>query len=230
MSDRYRDPLELQEEEHIKTFLLDHPDFFSRHPDILESLSLRHDSGRAISLVERQVSVLRQRNVELRHRLNELIAQARANDQLFDKSKRLVLDLVDADNLETLVTVLYRCLREDFAVPHVSLLLFAGAAVPAPARRVDEDQAHQRVSALLHNNRPLCGILRPDETSFLFGDTAGVGSVAAMRIGGEQPVAILALGNPNPDHYQSTQGMLFLSHIADVLNRVLPRLMQPRLM
>ncbi|MFA5495148.1 MAG: DUF484 family protein [Porticoccaceae bacterium] len=228
MSDRHKDPLELQEEERIKAFLLDHPDFFSRHPDILESLSLPHDSGRAISLVERQVSVLRQRNVELRHRLNELIAQARANDQLFEKSKRLVLDLIDADRLDTLVAALYRSLRDDFAVPHVSLLLFAAdgtAAPPDPARLVDEDHARARVSALLHHSRPLCGVLRPDETTFLFADTAGIGSVAAVRIGRERPVAILALGNPDPYHYQSTHGTLFLSHIADVLNRVLPRLL-----
>ncbi|HLS97149.1 MAG: DUF484 family protein [Porticoccaceae bacterium] len=224
MSDRYKDPEQRREEEQVKDFLLEHPDFFSRHPDILESLALPHDSGKAVSLVERQVAVLRQRNVDLRHRLNELIDNARANDRLFDKSKRLVLNLLDADDLKTLVAALHDSLREDFAIPHVGLLALGegGEAVPG-LRRVGEDEAHQHLDPLFHSQRPICGVLRAEEMRYLFPEAAGIGSVAAVRLGRERTLAILALGNPDPHHYQSTSGTLFLGHIADVLNRVLPR-------
>jgi uncharacterized protein len=229
MSDRHKTPEDLRDEEQVKEYLVQHPDFFSRHPEALESLALPHDSGRAISLVERQVSVLRQRNVELRHRLNELIDNARSNDQLFEKSKQLVLNLVAAQTLPSLITALYDSLRDDFNIPSVSLLVFSDAGhEPAPglARAVGEDQAHDKIGGLFHGSRPLCGILRPDEVDFLFGEHGGsIGSVAAVRLGRDRPLGILALGNPDPHHYQSSSGTLFLSHIADVLNRVMPRLL-----
>ncbi len=229
MSDRHKTAEDTHEEQLVLDFLTRHPDFFSRHPDILEKLALPHDSGRAVSLVERQVAVLRQRNVELRHRLNELIDNARANDRLFDKSKQLVLRLVDADTLPTLVSVLDASLREDFGIPAAGLLIFDIAdsePLPGIARVVTSVEAQDRVAPLFHGNRPLCGILRPEEVAFLFGADAGeVGSVAAVRLGREQPLGILALGNPDPHHYQSDSGTLFLGHIADVLNRVMPRLL-----
>ena len=225
MSDRHKDPEQRREEEQVKDFLLAHPDFFSRHPDILESLALPHDSGKAISLVERQVAVLRQRNVELRHRLNELIGNARANDQLFDKSKRLVLNLLEAEDLKTLVAALHDSLRDDFAIPHVSLLILGeaqGEVVPG-MRRVSEDDALQRLDPLFHSHRPICGVLRAGVLNYLFREVTDIGSVAAVRLGRERTLAILALGNSDPHHYQSTSGTLFLGHIAEVLNRVLPR-------
>lgn len=228
MNDRYRTPDEIHQEELVMEFLVQHPDFFSRHPEILESLALPHDSGHAISLVERQVAVLRQRNVELRHRLNELIDNARANDLLFDNSKRLVLDLIDSQTLPSLITTLRDSLHNDFGIPAVSLLLL-GTAGDNPGggvvRTVTVAQAQEKIGALLHSNRPLCGILRPEEVHFLFGDKGTeIGSVAAVCLGREQPLGILALGNPDPYHYQSNSGTLFLTHIADVLNRVIPPL------
>ncbi|HEY8384873.1 MAG TPA: DUF484 family protein [Porticoccaceae bacterium] len=229
MNDRYKTPDEQHQEELVMEYLVQHPDFFSRHPEILENLALPHDSGHAISLVERQVAVLRQRNVELRHRLNELIDNARANDQLFDKSKRLVLSLLDSQTLPGAITVLHDSLRDDFTVPSVALLLFGEELDnPAPglARVISQEQAQTTIAALMNGNRPLCGILRPEEVRFLFDDKSGdIGSVAAVRLGRKKPLGILALGNPDPYHYQSTSGTLFLSHIADVLDRVLPPLL-----
>ena len=55
---------ELLERDVIK-FLETHIDFFERHPDLLSSLRLPHNSGQAISLIEKQVSVLREQNTKI---------------------------------------------------------------------------------------------------------------------------------------------------------------------
>ena len=60
------------DEDDIRDFLVENPDYFQRHPDLLSLLQVPHASGAAVSLVERQVSVLRERNVDLRHRLRDL--------------------------------------------------------------------------------------------------------------------------------------------------------------
>ncbi|KJS09459.1 MAG: hypothetical protein VR73_02215 [Gammaproteobacteria bacterium BRH_c0] len=226
MSERYQTQEELREEEIVKNFLLSHPDFFSLHPEMLEGLALPHDTGKAVSLVERQVSVLRQRNVELRHRLNQLLDTAHSNDNLFEKTKTLVLHLLEADSLQRLMEVLYDQLRENFEIPSCSLLIFADSQDTAqgPARVVAEEQALSQIGGLLRNSRPQCGVLRPDETRFLFAEQADkVGSVAAVRLGGERPFGILALGNPDSRYYQSNSGTLFLSYIGEVLQRLIPR-------
>lgn len=226
MSERYKTQEELREEEIVKNFLINHPDFFSLHPEMLEGLALPHDTGKAVSLVERQVSVLRQRNVELRHRLNELLDTAHANDGLFEKTKTLVLHLLEADSLQRLVETLYDNLRENFDIPSCSLLILGDTpqAAHSPARVVAEEQAVTQIGALLRSSRPLCGVLRPEEVRLLFAEKAEeVGSVAAVRLGGDRPFAILALGNPDPRYYQANSGTLFLSYIAEILQRLMPR-------
>ena len=70
-------------EDSIADYLQSNPDFFERHQTLLGNLKLPHStSGAAVSLVERQVSVLRQQNVALERRLRDLVDVARSNDQL----------------------------------------------------------------------------------------------------------------------------------------------------
>ena len=70
--------------------------FFARQDDLLAEISLPHDSGNAISLLERQVNILRERGTEARQKLNNLLENARNNDQLFDTTQNLVLALLRA--------------------------------------------------------------------------------------------------------------------------------------
>ena len=65
-------------EQAIHDYLAAHPDFFENHAALLNSLHLPHATGGAISLVERQVSVLRQKDLKLEKQLKELIEVARA--------------------------------------------------------------------------------------------------------------------------------------------------------
>lgn len=217
---------ESEEEKRIKDYLVSHPEFFSRHPDLLEVLALPHDSGKAVSLVERQVSVLRDRNAEMRQRLNSLLESARVNDKLFEKTKRLVLSLIEADSLNEVVEVLYTSLGKDYDIEFFSLVLLSSDIRQSlcQARVVGQDEAHNQIGTLLRTHRAICGVLRPEELHFLFGDQArDIGSVAAVTLHQGSTFGILAIGNRDPNHYRSSMGTLFLSYIADVLNRVIPR-------
>jgi uncharacterized protein len=218
----------MADESGVIDYLQRHPDFFERHPEVLETLQLPHPSGAAVSLIERQVSVLRDRNLEMRQRLSSLLATARENDKLFEKTKRLVLALLEARQLSEVVDALYHSLASDYDVPFYNLVLLGeAAALPASnARVVGLDQAHQSIGALLRGNRAICGVLRREELQFLFGDQADqVGSVAAVPLYHGRVFGVLAIGHPDPNHYRSSMGTLFLSYIAEVLNRTCPRLL-----
>jgi len=227
MSKDHRHPAAgLPSEDSVKQYLRAHPEFFSNHPDLLETMELTHDSGSAVSLVERQIAVMRERNVEMRHRLNHLLEAARTNDRLFEKTKRMVLNLLEASSLAEVVNSLYESLGTDYQIPFYSLLLFGDClALPATqARVVGHDEAQGQIGTLLRSSRAICGILRADELQFLFGaDAAKVGSVAAVPLSNGNLFGILAVGNSDANYYRSSMGTLFLSYIAEVLNRIIPR-------
>lgn len=211
----------------VSDFLAANPDFFDQYPDILESLQLPHDSGKAVSLIERQISVLRERNIEMRARLHNLLESARENDKLFEKTKRLVLNILEGKNLDAVVTALYDSLGADFKVEYFRLILLGEQdEIPATnARVVGLDEAQSAIGTLLRTNRAICGVLRRDELEFLFGNEAGaIGSVAAVPLCHGHVFGILAIGNSDPNRYRSSMGTLFLSYIAEILNRVAPRL------
>src|SRR5260370_42232873 len=70
----------------VAEYLQTYPDFFERNSPLLIKLRLPHlpDVGATLSLVERQVEVLRERNQSLERNLKELVDGARANDALAD--------------------------------------------------------------------------------------------------------------------------------------------------
>ena len=86
----------------VVAYLEAHPDFFNQRDELLLSLRIPHQRGDTISLVERQLELLRGRNIEMRHRLSQLMDVARDNDRLFEKTRRLNLALMDATSLEEL--------------------------------------------------------------------------------------------------------------------------------
>ncbi|OUS15743.1 hypothetical protein A9Q88_09965 [Gammaproteobacteria bacterium 50_400_T64] len=214
-------------EEQVCEFLSAKTDFFERHPELLESIELPHESGKAISLIERQISVLRDRNLEMRSRLNNLLETARANDTLFEKTKRLVLALLETDNLTKAIDTLYDSLKNDFQIEHYQLILFSvDNKLSTPAKIVSLDQGTQAIGGLLRSNRATCGVLRDEELAFLFDDQASaIKSVAVVPLNNGNTFGTLAVGSSDPLYYKSSMGTLFLSYIAEVLNRVLPPMM-----
>ncbi|MGK2913692.1 MAG: DUF484 family protein [Porticoccaceae bacterium] len=229
----------LLSDEQVSRFLTAEPDFFARQPQILEILDLPHaSSGNAISLIERQVAVLRDRNIDLRHRLSQLLESARTNDRLFEKSQRLVLAIMEARDLIGLVNALVTSLGTDFQVEFYTLLLFRPVVDPGRVGLSDEellanhikvvtlDDTTDHITALLRGNRAICGVLRAGELAFLFGpDADKVGSVAAAPLNHGDAFGMLAIGSSDPNHYRSNTGTLFLTHIGEILSRALPRLL-----
>lgn len=224
MSEKHPDAPRALDSESVAAYLRQHPEFFVDHEELIPELRIPHQPGEAVSLVERQVKLLRERNIEMRHRLSQLMDVARDNDRLFDKTRRLVLDLLDANTLEEVVGAIEDSLRHEFQVPFVSLILFSDSTLPV-GRSVSSAEAHQAIGGLLVAGKTICGVLRAHELEFLFGaeESAKVGSAAVVSLNHQGQHGLLAIGSPDPQHYKSSLGTLFLSYIAEVLARVLPR-------
>lgn len=227
MTDKQDSPKVLDSET-VAAYLRLHPEFFVDHDELIPELRIPHQRGDTVSLVERQVKLLRERNIEMRQRLSQLMDVARDNDRLFDKTRRLVLDLLDANSLEEVVSCVEDSLRREFQVPFVSLILFSDAQLPV-GRSVSSAEAHQAIGGLLAGGKTICGVLREHELSFLFGskDSPQVGSAAVVSIAHQGLHGVLAIGSSDPQHYKSSLGTLFLGYIAEVLARVVPGFATP---
>ncbi|MFZ5756389.1 MAG: DUF484 family protein [Pseudomonadota bacterium] len=217
--------------EQVAQFLRADPDFFSTHAELLADLKIPHENGSAVSLVERQVTVLRERNVELRERLNGLLSIARDNDVIFEKTRVLVLALLEAQALPAAADALSKSLLGDFSMAAMSLVLFDAALDTTPARvRVqDAADAEARMGSLLKGRRVVCGVLRPEELAWLFGEDAeAVGSAAIVPLVHGRNFGLLAIGARDPQHFRSGMDTLFVGHIGDVLARRLHVLLPDR--
>lgn len=213
-------------DEQVRDYLRQHTDFLQRHPDMLDFLQVSHASGSAVSLVEKQVSVLRERNVDLRQRLTALTANARTNDALYEQTRHLILALLEAGSLAALCTAFHRRMREDFQVEHASIILFSDRHTASREVRIETaERARIEIGGVLRSRKAMCGALRKEELCYLFPQAGEVGSAAVMPlVSGADELGVIAVGSSDANRYSSNMGTLFLQHIADVLVRLLPRL------
>ena len=221
----------------VAAWLRDHTDFFQGRQELLEMLRLPDPRGEAVSLLERQAQILRERNHELRDRLNGLLAVARENDQLFEKTRQLVLTLIEARSAEQLFSQLIHSLQEDFGADTVSLLVYdrdldLTGELRSRVRCLAAADLHEALQLLLRNGKAICGVLREVELEQLFPHHADqVKSAAMVPLEWQGRQGLLAIGSFDALHFRSSLGTLFISHIGDVLSRRMHDLLRkyPRL-
>jgi len=213
-------------EDTVMRYLRENPDFFGRHPMLLTDLSLPHDSGEAISLVERQVAILRERNIDMRRRLTHLVGAANTNDTLFEKTRLFTLNMLDCDDLATIDAVLAGTLMDDFAADHARCFVSHPHPFESHEHLVYCGSAQELPLIQLTQTTGLsCGLLRGDEFQTLFGGAAIDGSAALIQLRHGDLIGVLAIGSRDPMRFSPEMGSLFIRYIGDVLSRVLARLL-----
>ena len=210
-------------EDSIADYLRGHPDFFERHAPLVLGLKLPHRAGGAtISLVERQVSMLRTRNAQLERQLKDLVAVAKQNDALVEKIHQLCLKLMRAPTLIQRLERLETGLREDFGAERAVLVLFAAAPAEAVrdgfVRRMDPDDPDVRpFAAFLRAAKPRCGPLRDRQKNIFERDADVITSAALVPLGTESRLGFLIIGSRDPDHFHPGKRMDFLARLGEVL-------------
>jgi uncharacterized protein YigA (DUF484 family) len=211
-------------ESDVADYLRRHPDFFERNAGLLLKLRLPHQTGAStVSLVERQVSMLRNRNSELERQLKDLVAVAKLNNALVEKIHQLSVKLMAEQSLSGKLDQLERSLREDFAAERAVLILFENA-VPAElssgfTRRFDRDDAVLKpYSAFLRAARPRCGPLRDRQREVAFGREAdSIASAAMVPLGENAKLGFLVVGSRDPAHFHPGKRMDFLARLGELV-------------
>lgn len=217
-------------DEAVSHYLESHPDFFERHSGLLGTLQLPHTvGGSAVSLIERQVAILRGRNAKLERKLQDLVAFGRSNDALASKIHNLSKALISAEGADGVIDAVERSLSDDFGAERAVLLLLRQAQVSAQlpegglVRALDRnDPGLVSYSSILEAAGPRCGHPNESQREFLFGESGGnVRSAALVPLGGQPRIGILAVGSDDPDRFLPTMSVDFLTRIGDLVTHAI---------
>lgn len=207
----------------VVDFLSDNPHFFEEHSELLAKVKLTSPvAGRAVSLQERQMEVLRDKNKSLELRLAELVRIAQDNDAITQKFLMWTRSLLLARNDVDLPHTLISGLETIFSVPHATLRLWSVADDFAHtwfAAEVSED-------ARLFSNSltaPYCGPNQEFEAATWMDDAESIRSVAMLplRSGDGPAFGLLVLGSDDPQRFTSDMATDFLSKIGETASAAL---------
>lgn len=210
-------------EAQITEYLRDNPAFFERHLDLLALLKLPHPSGDAISLVERQVDLLRQQNRSLENKLMELVDIARDNQRVTDHLHTLARELVETDSLSDVVATTQEVLRQHFGMDFATVHFFETVSDDAELL-IHENHRIAHFSDFLANGRPICGRLTTGQVERLFGDHAAqVQSSAMVPLNNGVDIGILGLGSADAERFHPGMGVFFLQQLGALVSSSLAR-------
>ncbi len=224
LSDSNEDKLSVEQ---VVAFLQENPNFFLEQDELLAELSLPHESGKAISLLERQVTILRERGIEARQKLNNLLENARNNDQLFDTTRNLVLALLRARGITEIANVAVDQLSNHDSIDACEIII-----VEHPDMHVAQSIRIESLASLksaygdvFRLKRTHCGAIEADQIENLFPNQSGsIRSTALCPvISNGEVLALLALGNKAENYFNVNLDTLFLDFIGHVVGAVLDR-------
>jgi uncharacterized protein YigA (DUF484 family) len=205
----------------VRKYLLDHPEFLAQNPQVLAELELPHESGEAVSLIERQVSQLRDSNQKLSRQLNQLVKVATDNEALMGRLHDLTLELIIIEDLGPFFDRLSEVLLDEFNADIINITLIdreVATGDKTPLFNIGRDDAElQQFQQQLEKGESFCGRLKRNKLDFLFRQRAQwVQSTALVPLGDD---GMMAIGSSDPARFYPGMGTLFLDLLARVVTR-----------
>ncbi|OGS99431.1 MAG: phytochrome sensor protein [Gallionellales bacterium RIFCSPLOWO2_12_FULL_59_22] len=197
----------------VAQYLQNNPQFFEEHIETLTQITLPHPhGGRTVSLSERQLLALREKNRELEKKLHELIEFAKDNDALQHKVHEFVVALFAARDLATLQEMIPHLLREIFAVPHSALRMWQINPPGAELLAFADAQA-----------QPVCLHHAAYDTAGWFGEHAAqLHSFAYLPLhAGSETIGLLVLASEDRQRFYPEMGTVFLQRLAEAVSSAL---------
>lgn len=214
----------------LEQYLQSHPDVFLQHPDLLEIVELHSSPQGTISLAQKQQERLRDKNKQLNEQLHALLDNAHSNDALQQRVHALCLQLLDAAELDSLISILMKELQHEFDADDVALRLFFSGnnTLTLPEIEANVTQLHaddeklRSFDNLLSKQEPVCGRLTRAQKALLFNEQADeIQSVACLPLGHEPCAGLLAIGSKDANRFHADMATDYLSFLGEVFMRVL---------
>lgn len=213
------------DEDAVVEFLRQHPEFLARHPATLAEQRIPHQPGSgAVSLIERQVTLLRERNQRLETRLGELLQTARDNERVGARLLALGRGLLEADSLDAVVALVRETLLSEFAADEVVIRLIdtedGHHAARDPQRFARPgDPAISAFDDFVRRGEPVCGEVTRQQEHALYGERAEqVASSALVPLRSGRALGLIGLGSREAGHFHAAMGTLFLAQLGELVS------------
>jgi uncharacterized protein YigA (DUF484 family) len=207
----------------VEQYLKNNPDYFERHPGLLAQLRIPHQTNGAVSLIERQVGLLRNRNGQLEGKLEELVQVAWENEGLSSCLHKLALKLIAAKSLDDVFVATLVLLRDGFPSTHAVIRLFDEVVkesnkIQLPWAGLDSD-SFGLFKELFVNHRPVCGCLNEQQMAVMFaGCDVNIASAVLIPLQYERRFGVMALGTEEKDHFRDDLDTLFLHYLGELIS------------
>jgi uncharacterized protein len=211
----------------IAQFLVNTPDFFERHAELLATVQLSSGHGsRAVSLQERQAEMLREKIKTLERRIMEMVRNGNDNVMIADKLQRWTRTLLLTNHPMDLPDALTNEVKHQFLVPQAAIRVWGVNGIFSDqefAMGVTDD-AKSFASSI---TAPYCGANSGFEAVNWLAQPELAMSVALipLRVGAApEAFGMLVLASPDPERFNAGMGTDFLERIAELASAALSRL------
>ena len=223
-------PNEQSDESRVIEYLQKNPAILMDYPDIFSSLSIPHQTGGAISLVERQLKLLRGENQHLRSKIEELVSIARENEELNQRFHCLSLELMDTEQLHDVLAMVQDQVQTFFYTDFVCFRFLpdiseAGNTLDGLYLNADSGIV-ERISPWIDARKPMCGQHADDINRDLFGPDLQIASSAFIPLYHTRNLGLLCLGSVSAERFGPSMGTIFLQHLGELVSNRLKNLLQ----
>ena len=207
----------------VADFLLFNPDFLSKNPEILNSIEVIHETGGAVSLIQRQVEMLRENYNSTTNNLLDLLSIAKANEEIFSQTKELILDLIEADSIVKIAERIEFTFEKQFNATKCRLVFFKEHKDIPKGRFKDAKQSHDNFGDKYNTQDIYCGPITEKQATFLFGKRTKIIECALVPLRSAEVPGLIAIGSNIEDKYNAEKDTLFLDFIAEVTNKLIEK-------
>ena len=195
----------------VELFLLDNLDFFVTRESLVSEMKFKHSQSSASSILERQITKLRDEHKNVIELLKSFIDTASINEDLFKKSKDLTLKILESDTNDNIKEIVEESFKKDFGVDECMVEFFDNKAI---------DKLEKETGLSMHKGAVHCGSFSNEKIALLFDDEKIESLVIAVIVLKDE-IGLLKLGSHDRTKYLGDEDTTFIEYIRDILEKKL---------
>ena len=201
-------------DEDIEIYLLKNTDFFIRHPSLLAELDIANPDQSISSLLDKQVKKLRDEQDELNKLLTRFLSRAKENEDLYIKTKNLILAMIKAKDKKDMLDKVASHFKDSFQVEFFKIDEISNNSIEKLSDEIGHDLKSEKIFS---------GTFNINKMEALFGELKPASAVVSAINLDKNTYLLIKFGSNDSSKYIGDEGTSFLSFIKEALSSLLKR-------